>query len=113
MSKDDTDLSAAAAVSKRWKLKREHIQSEPGEYLPAAPTPPISISLPQSHDLRERGDHKGVIAQRPLYAEDPGLWAHSKEAASKAACCDADPMYDREWDDDKRQRAEPKRRHRK
>ncbi|KAL3635917.1 THO complex subunit 2 [Castilleja foliolosa] len=112
MSKDDTDLSAAA--SKRRKLKREHIQSEPGEYLPSAPTPPpISISLSQSHDGRERGDRKGVIAQRPLYAEEPGLRAHSKEAASKAARRDADPTYDREWDDDKRQRAEPKRRHRK
>ncbi|GFP83587.1 THO complex subunit 2 [Phtheirospermum japonicum] len=112
MSKDDIDLNAAA--SKRRKLKREHIQSEPGEYLPAAPTPPpVSISLSQSHDGRERGDRKGVIVQRPVYADEPGLRAHSKEAASKTARRDADPMYDREWDDDKRQRAEPKRRHRK
>ncbi|KAL3652904.1 hypothetical protein CASFOL_002585 [Castilleja foliolosa] len=47
--------------------------------------------------------------------QEPGLRAHSNEAASKIARRDADPvrMYDREWDDDKKMKAEPKRRHRK
>ncbi|KAK6146688.1 hypothetical protein DH2020_020557 [Rehmannia glutinosa] len=57
--------------------------------LPAPP--PVSINLLQSHDGRDRGDRKGVIVQRPGYAEDPGLRAHSKEAASKATRRDADP----------------------
>ncbi|GER41251.1 THO complex subunit [Striga asiatica] len=106
-NKEDMDNAA----SKRRKLKREHIASEPGEYLPAGP-PPLSINL--SHDARDgRGDRKGVIAQRPAYADEPGMRAHSKEAASKTARRDVDPIYEREWEDDKRQRAEGKRRHRK
>ncbi|KAL8520815.1 hypothetical protein ACS0TY_011389 [Phlomoides rotata] len=112
VSKEDMDPNA----SKRRKLKREHMASEPGEYLPAAAAPappPVSISLSQTHDGRDRGDRKGVVVQRPVYVEEPGLRVHSKEAASKTARRDPDPMYDREWDDDKRQRAEPKRRHRK
>ncbi|KAL0296552.1 UNVERIFIED_CONTAM: THO complex subunit [Sesamum radiatum] len=109
-NKEDIDSNA----SKRRKLKREHMPSEPGEYLPATPTPPpVSINLSQSHDGRDRGDRKGVIVQRSGYIEEPGPRIHSKEAASKATRRDPDPMYDREWDDDKRQRAEPKRRHRK
>ncbi|KAL6577483.1 THO complex subunit 2 [Orobanche minor] len=110
MNKEDIDLNA----SKRRKLKREHMASEPGEYLPATPQPPsMSLNLSQSHDGRDRGDRKGVIVQRPGHAEEPGLRIHSKEAASKTARRDPDPMYDREWDDDKRQRIEQKRRHRK
>ncbi|KAL6543872.1 hypothetical protein OROGR_010369 [Orobanche gracilis] len=113
MNKEDIDLNA----SKRRKLKREHMASEPGEYLPATPQPPsMSLNLSQSHDGRDRGDRKGVIVQRPGHVEEPGLRIHSKEAASKTARRDPDPsfrMYDREWDDDKRQRVEQKRRHRK
>ncbi|KAL0446701.1 UNVERIFIED_CONTAM: THO complex subunit [Sesamum latifolium] len=110
VNKEDIDSNA----SKRRKLKREHMPSEPGEYLPATPTPPpVSVNLSQSHDGRDRGDRKGVIVQRSGYIEEPGPRVHSKEAASKATRRDPDPMYDREWDDDKRQRAEPKRRHRK
>ncbi|KAL7149573.1 hypothetical protein ABFS83_05G050400 [Erythranthe nasuta] len=107
-NKEDMDPNA----SKRRKLKREHIPSEPGEYLPSAPqSPALSINLSQSHDGRDRVDRKAIVVQRPAYVEDPGLRAHSKEAASKTTRRDADPMYDREWDDDKRQRAEQKRRH--
>ncbi|CAA2963416.1 THO complex subunit 2 [Olea europaea subsp. europaea] len=102
--KEEMDSNA----SKRRKLKREHPQSEPGEYLPAAPQ-----SSPLSYDGRERGDRKGVMVQRPGYMEEPALRIHAKEAATKTTRRDADPMYDREWDDEKRQRAEPKRRHRK
>lgn len=89
VSKEDMDPNA----SKRRKLKREHIASEPGEYLPATPAPPqISINLSQTHDGRgDRGDRKGVVVQRPVYVEEPGLRVHSKEAASKTARRDPDP----------------------
>ncbi|XP_051144438.1 THO complex subunit 2 isoform X2 [Andrographis paniculata] len=107
-TKEDLDLNA----SKRRKLKREHIVSEPGEYLPAAPPPPIPMNMSQ-HDVRDRGDRKGGVVQRPGYIEEPGPRIHNKETLSKATRRDIDPMYDREWDDEKRQRAEPKRRHRK
>ncbi|KAL2518582.1 THO complex subunit 2 [Abeliophyllum distichum] len=51
--------------------------------------------------------------QRPGYVEEPALRIHAKEAATKTTRRDTDPIHDREWDDEKRQRAEPKRRHRK
>ncbi|KAJ8556562.1 hypothetical protein K7X08_035780 [Anisodus acutangulus] len=108
--KEDIDPNA----SKRRKLKREHMASEPGEYSPAAHPPTLSINMSQPCDGRDRGERKGVIVQqRPGYLEEPGLRIHGKESASKAPRRDADSMYDRVWDDDKRQRAEPKRRHRK
>nr|XP_027098247.1 THO complex subunit 2-like isoform X1 [Coffea arabica] len=107
--KEDIDSNA-----KRRKLKRDHMPSEPGEYLPAAPAAPLAINLSQPYDGRDRaGDRKGAMVQRPAYLEEPSLRMHGKEAASKTARRDTDPMYDREWDDDKRQRVEPKRRHRK
>lgn len=109
--KEDMD---AGAVAKRRKLKREHVPSgEPGEYSPVAPPPPLAISLSQSYDGRDRGDRKGSTVQRPGYLEEPGLRIHGKEGATKMARRDPDPMYEREWEDEKRQRAEPKRRHRK
>ncbi|KAL3502101.1 hypothetical protein ACH5RR_036550 [Cinchona calisaya] len=109
--KEDIDSNAA---SKRRKLKRDHVPSEPGEYSPAAPPPPpLSINLSQPYDGRDRGERKGALVQRPAYVEEPGLRIHGKEAVGKTARRDTDPMYDREWDDDKRQRVEPKRRHRK
>lgn len=80
INKDDMD-----STSKRRKLKREHILSEPGEFLPAmAPTPPpLSINLSQSHDGRDRGDHKGIMVQRPGYMDESGMRIHGKEAISK------------------------------
>ncbi|XP_073059510.1 THO complex subunit 2 [Primulina eburnea] len=110
INKDDVN-----STSKRRKLKREHILSEPGEFLPAlAPAPPpLSINLSESHDGRERGDHKGIMVQRPGYIDESGMRIHGKEAVSKTTRRDVDLMYDRDWDDDKRQRVEPKRRHRK
>ncbi|CAN4101706.1 unnamed protein product [Withania somnifera] len=101
-------------ASKRRKLKREHMASEPGEYSPAAHPPTLSINMSQPCDGRERAERKGVsVQQRPGYLDEPVLRIHGKESASKAPRRDVDPMYDREWDDDKRQRAELKRRHRK
>ncbi|XP_050231755.1 THO complex subunit 2 isoform X2 [Mercurialis annua] len=109
--KDDTDVSAA---SKRRKLKREHMMSgEAGEYSPVAPQPPIpAVGMSQSFDGRDRGD-RGAMIQRVGYLDDPAMRIHGKEVANKMARRDSDPMYDREWDDEKRQRADQKRRHRK
>ncbi|XWS64052.1 hypothetical protein CRYUN_Cryun06bG0153900 [Craigia yunnanensis] len=107
--KEDVDATGA----KRRKLKREHLLSEPGEYSPVAPPPPtLSIGMSQSYDGRDR-DRKGAMMQRGGYLDEPGMRIHGKEAASKMARRDTDPMYDREWDDEKRQRPEQKRRHRK
>ncbi|KAE8705401.1 THO complex subunit 2 [Hibiscus syriacus] len=107
----DDDVDATGA--KRRKLKREHLQSEPGEYSPvAAPPPSLSIGMSQSYDLRDR-ERKGSMMQRGGYMEEPGMRIHGKEATGKMSRRDTDPMYDREWDDEKRQRPEQKRRHRK
>ncbi|XP_065856982.1 THO complex subunit 2 isoform X2 [Euphorbia lathyris] len=110
--KEEMDGNAA---SKRRKLKREHLSSgEAGELSPVAPPPPsLSIGVSQPYEGRERGDRKGAMIQRPGYLEEPPMRIHGKEVASKLPRRDADPMYDREWEDDKRQRAEQKRRHRK
>ncbi|XVE74551.1 hypothetical protein DITRI_Ditri12bG0026000 [Diplodiscus trichospermus] len=107
--KEDVDATGA----KRRKLKREHLPSEPGEYSPVAPLPPPpAIGMSQSYDGRDR-DRKGAMMQRGGYLEEPGMRIHGKEAAGKMARRDTDPMYDREWEDEKRQRPEQKRRHRK
>ncbi|PON53679.1 THO complex [Trema orientale] len=109
--KEDIDATAA---SKRRKLKRDHLPSgEAGEYSPVGPPPPLGINMSQSFDGRDRGDRKGAVIQRAGYLEEPSLRVHGKEIASKMTRRDIDPMYDREWDDEKRQRAEQKRRHRK
>ncbi|KAK8310054.1 hypothetical protein V6Z12_D02G161600 [Gossypium hirsutum] len=109
VKEDDVDATGA----KRRKLKREHLPSEPGEYSPVAPPPPpLSIGMSQSYDGRER-DRKGTMMQRGGYLEEPGMRIHGKEATGKMARRDPDPLYDREWDDEKRQRPEQKRRHRK
>ncbi|KAM6546773.1 hypothetical protein CsatB_027509 [Cannabis sativa] len=111
LSKEEIEANAA---SKRRKLKRDHLQSaEAGEYLPVGPPPPASVNISQSFDGRDRGDRKGAVIQRAGYLEEPSLRVHGKEMASKMTRRDIDPMYDREWDDEKRQRAEQKRRHRK
>ncbi|KDP38157.1 hypothetical protein JCGZ_04800 [Jatropha curcas] len=110
--KEEMDASAA---SKRRKLKREHLPSgEAGEYSPIAPPPPPPpIGMSQTYDGRDRGDRKGAMIQRAGYMEEPPMRIHGKEVAGKMTRRDADPMYDREWDDEKRQRGEQKRRHRK
>ncbi|KAK8627665.1 hypothetical protein V6N13_135270 [Hibiscus sabdariffa] len=107
VKEDDVDATGA----KRRKLKREHLPSEPGEYSPVAPPPPLSIGMSQ-YDGRDR-ERKGAMMQRGGYLEEPGMRIHGKEATSKMARRDTDLMYDREWDDEKRQRPEQKRRHRK
>ncbi|KAE9597521.1 putative THO complex, subunitTHOC2, THO complex subunit 2 domain-containing protein [Lupinus albus] len=113
ISKEELDLNAA---SKRRKLKREHLPAiEPGEYSLVAPQPPAQggIGMSQAYDGRDRGDRKGPMIQHISYNDEPGLRIHGKEIASKMNRRDSDPMYDREWDDEKRQRADQKRRHRK
>ncbi|XP_038907239.1 THO complex subunit 2 [Benincasa hispida] len=110
--KEDMDASAA---SKRRKLKREHLSLvEAGEYSPVGPPqPPMGGGVSQSYDGRERGDRKGVMMQRAGYLDDPGLRIHGKEVVNKMTRREADLMHDREWDDEKRMRADQKRRHRK
>ncbi|XP_061374596.1 THO complex subunit 2 isoform X1 [Gastrolobium bilobum] len=110
--KEDLELNA---VSKRRKLKREHLPTgEPGEYSPVAPPPPPPvIGMSPAYDGRDRGDRKGPMIQHAGYIDEPSLRIHGKEVASKLNRRDSDPLYDREWDDEKRQRADQKRRHRK
>ncbi|KAF7808544.1 THO complex subunit 2 [Senna tora] len=110
--KEEMDLNAA---SKRRKLKREYLPTgEPGEYSPVAPPPPpAAIGMSQPYDGRDRVDRKGPMVQHASYIDEPGLRIHGKEVASKMNRRDSDPLYDREWDDEKRQRADQKRRHRK
>ncbi|KAF9670401.1 hypothetical protein SADUNF_Sadunf13G0064400 [Salix dunnii] len=110
--KEDMDSSATA---KRRKLKRDHLPTgEAGEYSPVAPPPPpLGIGMSHSYDGRERGDRKGGVIQRPSYLEEPPMRIHGKDVVGKMARRDTDPIYDREWEEDKRQRAEQKRRHRK
>ncbi|XP_024993820.1 THO complex subunit 2 isoform X1 [Cynara cardunculus var. scolymus] len=106
--KEELDVNA----SKRRKLKREHLPSEPGEYSPAAPAPPLNINMTPSYDVRDRADRKAAVLPRTVYLEEPTRM-HGKDVATKMTRRDSDPMYDREWEDEKRQRVEPKRRHRK
>ncbi|XP_071702863.1 THO complex subunit 2 [Rutidosis leptorrhynchoides] len=107
--KDELDVNA----SKRRKLKREHLPLESGEYSPVtAPPPPLNINMAPSYDVRDRGDRKPAVLPRPVYLEEPNRM-HGKDVPTKMNRRDADPMYDREWEDEKRPRVEPKRRHRK
>ncbi|XP_028767157.1 THO complex subunit 2 isoform X1 [Neltuma alba] len=110
--KEDMDLTAA---SKRRKLKREYLPTgEPGEYSPVAPPPPpAGMSMSQPYDGRDRGERKGPVMQHASYMDEPGVRMHGKEMASKMNRRDSEPLYDREWDDEKRQRPDQKRRHRK
>ncbi|KAL5722007.1 THO complex subunit 2 [Ranunculus cassubicifolius] len=108
LSKDDMDLNAG---SKRRKLKRELLES--GEYSLSGPPPPsISLGMTQSYDGgRDRGDRKGPLIQRPQYTDDPASRMHPKENTSKNTRRDPEPIYDRELEEEKRQRAEQRRRH--
>ncbi|XP_078433738.1 THO2 [Wolffia australiana] len=108
-SKDDAEVSLA---TKRRKLKRDHLSSlEVGEYAPAGPPPP---PLSQRFEGRESGERKGAMALRAAYVEEqPPPRMHPKEAASKITRRETEQAYDREWEDEKRQRAEVKRKHRK
>ncbi|GAB2282383.1 THO complex subunit 2 [Dionaea muscipula] len=111
--KEEIDANAA---SKRRKLKREHLPGgEPGEYSPGGPPPPPhTIGMSQPYDGRDRGERKGSVVQRPGLFDDQSLRVPGKEPPSKMTRRDIDPMYDREWNEEKRQRVEPpKRRHRK
>ncbi|XP_058108394.1 THO complex subunit 2 isoform X2 [Magnolia sinica] len=114
MSKEDIETTAA---SKRRKLKRDHLSpAESGGEYPLAVPPPLPLTVgisPQQYDGRDSGDRKGAMVQRGAYMDDPVPRMHGKEAASKIARRDNDPLYERDWEEEKRPRAEPKRRHRK
>ncbi|XP_077241157.1 THO2 isoform X2 [Tasmannia lanceolata] len=92
--KEDMDANAA---SKRRKIKRDHssLAEASGEYSQVVPP------------------RKGAMLQRAAYMEEPGPRIHSKEAGGKINRRENDQIYERDWDEDKRQRAEPKHRHRK
>ncbi|KAK4779350.1 hypothetical protein SAY86_006878 [Trapa natans] len=108
------DEMEVTATAKRRKIKREHVSTaEPGECSPGVPPPPLTLSLSQPYDARVGRDQKGAIASHPIYSEDPAQRVHSKDMPAKTVRRDADSMYGRDWEDEKRQRAEPKRRHRK
>ncbi|KAG2269612.1 hypothetical protein Bca52824_064167 [Brassica carinata] len=91
-------------TSKRRKTKRDQQVSsaEPGEY---SPMPHQSMGMgPSSYEGRERKSSSSI--QHGGYL--------GKESSSKMAHRDHEPMlYDREWEDEKRQRTERKRRDRK
>lgn len=91
LMKEELDVNA----SKRRKLKREHLPSEPGEYSPAAPAPnppPLNINMtPSSYDaIRDRGDRKAAVAQRPVYLEESSRM-HGKDVPAKITRRDTDP----------------------
>eukprot|EP00262_Sarcandra_glabra_P015921 TRINITY_DN5020_c0_g1_i1.p1 TRINITY_DN5020_c0_g1~~TRINITY_DN5020_c0_g1_i1.p1 ORF type:complete len:485 (+),score=114.72 TRINITY_DN5020_c0_g1_i1:171-1457(+) len=110
--KDDMDATAA---SKRRKIKRDHLSSaetggENSQGVP--PLSPLPLGMSQTYDGRERGDKKGPMVQRTTYTEEQVPRMHGKEASSKITRRDSDQIYERDWEDEKRQRAEAKRRHR-
>ncbi|KAG8054210.1 hypothetical protein GUJ93_ZPchr0001g32724 [Zizania palustris] len=107
---EDSDPNIA---SKRRKLKREQSALEAGEYAPSAPQlSSHGISSSQIFEIRER-ERKGAISQhRASHADDlPRM--HGKDSTSKTNRREADQVHDREWEEEKRPRAETKRKHRK
>ncbi|KAJ4810092.1 THO complex subunit 2 [Rhynchospora pubera] len=96
--KEDSEANA-----KRRKVKRSS-STEPGEYSPA---------VPSSHSYDTRGERKGAgIPHRGVYG-DENARSHSKDPSSKANRRDTDQSHERDFEEDKRQRAETKRKHRK
>ncbi|XP_011629407.1 THO complex subunit 2 isoform X2 [Amborella trichopoda] len=106
--KDDSD----AAASKRRRIKKDHIGDTAGEYPLMAPSP-LPMGMSQSYDNRDRGERKGAVAQRATYMEEPLPRVHAKETPSKITRRDNEQMHERDWDDEKRQRVDTKRKHRK
>lgn len=112
--KEEADATAA---SKRRRLKRDHLSSEAtANYGPSPPPPPpLSVTMSQPYDGRDR-DRKEPPLQRSLYMEESGYdkgstgRIHNKEGG-KVTRRDHEPLYNRDWEDDKRQRGEAKRRH--
>ncbi|CAL9126100.1 unnamed protein product [Musa textilis] len=112
MMKEDMDLTGG---SKRRKLKRDHTLSSEtgGEYSQVVPPPPpVAIAMPQSFD-RERADKKVAIVQQRAAHMDDAPRMHGKEAGGKINRRESDQIHEREWEEEKRQRPEAKRKHRK
>jgi len=107
--KEDSDPNSA---SKRRKIKREQSTLEAGEYAPSAPQPPSVGASNSQSEIRER-ERKGAVSQhRPSHADDlPRM--HAKDSTSKTSRREADQTHDREREEEKRLRAEAKRKHRK
>ncbi|KAJ7559201.1 hypothetical protein O6H91_04G074300 [Diphasiastrum complanatum] len=109
------EAESAAALSKRRKLKRDHLSAaEMPVVFGSSSTMPPPVALSQAYDGRDR-DRKGSLLQRTAYIDEPydkgpGSRVHSKDG-SKMGGRDHEQIYDRDWEDDKRQRADLKRRH--
>ncbi|CAH8349699.1 unnamed protein product [Eruca vesicaria subsp. sativa] len=103
-------------ASKRRKIKRDQQVSsaEPGEYSPMPHQSSSSMGMgPSSYEGRDQRKSSSSMIQHGGYPEESSIRLLGKEASSKIPRRDPDPMYDREWEEDKRQRAERKRRDRK
>ncbi|XP_078167250.1 THO2 isoform X2 [Carex rostrata] len=94
--KEESEVNA-----KRRKVKRSS-STEPGEYSPA---------VPSSHSYDTRGDRK--VAGTPHWGGhgDDNARTHTKDASSKRR--DTEHSHERDWEEDKRQRPDTKRKHRK
>lgn len=112
--KDDMD---SGTTSKRRKIKRDHASTSEasGEYSPAVPPPPpLTGGISQSFEARERSDRKGGMMQhRAAYMDEQAPRLHGKESLSKINRREAEQIHEREWEEEKRLRAEAKRKHRK
>ncbi|KAH9314243.1 hypothetical protein KI387_022870 [Taxus chinensis] len=110
--KEEADASAA---SKRRRLKRDHLPASETttNYGPSPPPPPVPVAVLQPYDGRER-ERKETAVPRSLYIEESGYdkgstgRIHSKDGG-KVARRDHEPVYNRDWEDEKRQRGDAKR----
>ncbi|XP_057851341.2 THO complex subunit 2 isoform X2 [Cryptomeria japonica] len=111
--KEEADASAA---SKRRRLKRDHLPASETttNYGPSPPPPPpVPVTALQPYDGRER-ERKETAAPRGLYIEESGYdkgstgRIHNKEGG-KVARRDHEQVYNRDWEDEKRQRGDAKR----
>ncbi|KAJ1286808.1 hypothetical protein BS78_03G380500 [Paspalum vaginatum] len=108
--KEDSDPSNA---SKRRKIKRDQSSLEAGEYAPSVPQPAShGTGSSQLLDARER-ERKGAISQHRTSHADDLPRAHGKDTTSKPSRRESDQIHEREWEEEKRPRAETKRKHRK
>lgn len=108
--KDDTE------ASKRRKIKRELPANEATKEfaLGVQAHPSLALGTSQPFDGRERGDRKATNVQhRAPYMDEAVSRLHGKETSSKVTRRESDQMSERDREEEKRQRNEAKRKHRK